>query len=1421
MDTPRIGEVQEDETEWESEWEHEEKHIERKDGEENPPGTGALDVLENQVSRKRSLRKTEERISNGYASVFANKIAKDADAEERWVKRRKLEKGMMSIRSRLEALLQRHEKVFSRDPDGVPPTIDRKLAEHQIRLKPGEKLGLSPPMRKRSQMQEDFLEDMIQRLLRAGLIRKRKEAAAYSSQAHVVTNPGRPMRMTIDYRGLNAKTEPDSFPIPRMDELLFGFRECRFFSTVDAQKGFWHIPVEEESRHLTAFRTRSGVYEWNVLPMGLSNSPASFQRFMSEAFSDMNFVKVYIDDIIIFSRKAEEHLQHLERVLQRCADRGITLKASKCHFLKKKLKILGYYISAEGITQDPEKLESIRNFQNPSDVKSLKRFLGMIQFFRMFSASTARILVPLYALCKKGVKFRWEEAEQKAFEEIKKELLKKRTLAYPDVNEKFYVSVDASDYAYGANLYQLREVEDGSLQLQNILAHSDEWSKAEKDAFLQDNKVPFIVESFSKKWNKHEVNYTTSEKECLAIVNALERWAHYLSPKEFEVWSDHRALTSLTTSEKPRLKRWKLRLTPFNFDLRWKAGRTMRDVDTLSRDERYQSMMVHCVRGYRIDTEAEPHESPDPADPFTNEIELYFVEEHPRLDDQMWEWIFPTGLEGEVPSEEKGEANDASEAVDDEKSRVKKKKKKSQEDSSQRIDEEIRRALIGSHSNFAMSQRNDPKLRQIMDELSNPEGEPQPAYCLQDDGVLYRDGKICVPSHELPLLLWLMHDHPMAGHVGASKLISRIRERFYVPKLNRKVQRYLDHCSCSRSKAKRGKRVGRTITFTHYGPLDCLQVDIVGPFPRSKKGNKYWVTLIDRYTRCLELVPVADRTAKLVAKAIYEHWTTRYGNPLVLMADNEFRSHVIEELCFLSGTRKIHSAPYKPSTNGLCERVHGFVQQLLQNATLNDVREWDTYLPAIRFAIMSSRLDGLGFSPYQLLYGREPRLPADEMIPRDSKVPEDVREYFNRHTKAIRQIRKIFDYTQSKVDARMKWKRDRRENRTATKFQVGDLVYHTRDYYGNSPEEKGLSKLLGRFRGPDPIVKVLGPNTFEVEVGPNKVLTFSARDLCAYRGKVLPEFRDRPSSEALDEQKVESKIRDSLELPRKNPLSGRLRSSSVESKSPELELPASSDENDPFEREDGGESLSPGTGAEEDEKDPLASEHKELNLQEGDVVRDFNGQWILAYETESHKQGKLSLMLGRRSPEGTAIHVHKPRRKDKKVFYLPLYFKKTGFAGEYESKVLDRRPDRKSGWEPWLVELDDKVTTVAKSLMDEDVDRPPERFVRFYAQVWDRKVSESEYPEPRDKGVVVVGARNSRRTGEGLPPRERPPRGGNAPNEIREEKLPPGEPPGRGIASRTRGKRKVSDDPSSVSGNPGHRRSKRLKPLRVSWVDND
>ena len=279
--------------------------------------------------------KNTERIHNSYSTAYMNAHADKDQCEEVYRRKRKKAKKLMKAKERLKKVLKKYEDCFARDPSQPPGTVSEDLCKHVIELKEGSDLGWSPGMRVKSENDNKFITATIEKLLAFGLIRR--VDANFASQVHIVKVPGKDPRFCVDYRQVNAATKPDPFPLPRMDELLYGFRGSTIFSTLDAQKGFWQVKLGKGAE-FSAFRTKKGVFQWTVMPMGLMNAPATFQRFMDMVFGDLSFVKVYIDDIIIASKNVEEHLFHVGKVLQRCRKNGITLKVSKCHFLKRSIK---------------------------------------------------------------------------------------------------------------------------------------------------------------------------------------------------------------------------------------------------------------------------------------------------------------------------------------------------------------------------------------------------------------------------------------------------------------------------------------------------------------------------------------------------------------------------------------------------------------------------------------------------------------------------------------------------------------------------------------------------------------------------------------------------------------------------------------------------------------------------------------------------------------------------------------------------------------------------------------------------------------------------------------------------------------------------------------------------------------------------
>src|ERR1044072_6673724 len=277
------------------------------------------------------------------------------------------------------------------------------------------------------------------------------------------------------------------------------------------------------------------------MPFGLNNASATFQRLMNEILRDYleKFIIVYLDNIMIFSKDKKSHKRHVRKVLNKIREARLKIKLLKYQWFKKEIKFVGHKISKEGIKLDEDNVKKIKECQPPKDVKGVRRFLGMAQYYRTFIKRFADIARPLYDLTRKDKEFEWMEAQQKAFEIIKKKLMEEPILAHPDWNKPFNLYTDASDTELGAILTQEDENEKG-----RVIAYE------------------------ARTLNQNEKNYLTTEKECLAVVWAVEKFRHYLGGwKKFKIFTDHAVLKSLMNHENPtgRRYRWMEKLTEYNF----------------------------------------------------------------------------------------------------------------------------------------------------------------------------------------------------------------------------------------------------------------------------------------------------------------------------------------------------------------------------------------------------------------------------------------------------------------------------------------------------------------------------------------------------------------------------------------------------------------------------------------------------------------------------------------------------------------------------------------------------------------------------------------------------------------------------------------------------------------------------------------
>ena len=321
----------------------------------------------------------------------------------------------------------------------------------------------------------------------------------------------------MDSRAINKITVRYRFPIPRLDDLLDQLSGATIFTKLDLKSGYHQIRIRPGDEWKTAFKIREGLYEWLVMPFGLSNAPSTFMRVMNQVLRPFigKFVVVYFDDILIYSTSHELHLQHLREVLSALRAASLYTAVNKCIFLTEKVLFLGYVVSKDGISVDQSKVDAIRDWPPPTTLSATRSFHGLASFYRRFIPHFSTIMAPITD-CMKGGKFSWTEAATKAFKIIKEKLITAPVLALPDFSLTFEVHCDASKVGIGAVLSQ------------------------------QGKPIAY----FSEKLNGAKAHYSTYDVKFYAVVQALKHWRHYLIHKDFVLYTDHVVLKYLNSQDK-------------------------------------------------------------------------------------------------------------------------------------------------------------------------------------------------------------------------------------------------------------------------------------------------------------------------------------------------------------------------------------------------------------------------------------------------------------------------------------------------------------------------------------------------------------------------------------------------------------------------------------------------------------------------------------------------------------------------------------------------------------------------------------------------------------------------------------------------------------------------------------------------------
>lgn len=780
------------------------------------------------------------------------------------------------------------------------------------------------------------VRDQISKMLEQGIIRPSN--SAWSSPIWVVPKKSdasgkTKWRLVVDFRKLNEKTIDDKYPIPNIADILDKLGNCQYFSTLDLASGFYQVEMEPSDIPKTAFNVEHGHFEFLRMPMGLKNAPSTFQRVMDNVLRGLQNVicLVYLDDVIIFSTSLQEHIINLEKVFKRLRDSNFKIQMDKSEFLKLETAFLGHIISKDGVKPNPDKIEAIKKYPIPKTPTEIKRFLGLLGYYRKFIPDFARITKPLTQCLKKGSKITLDQNYVDCFEKCKVLLTNDPILQYPDFSKDFVLTTDASNLAIGAVLSQ------GPIGNDKPVAYA------------------------SRTLNTSEINYSTIEKELLAIVWATKYFRPYLFGRKFKIITDHKPLQWVMNLKEPnsRLTRWKLKLSEYDFTVIYKQGKCNTNADALSRIEIHNEEISSIVAN---PTEKAP--SLDNSDTLTAHTDAENpILEVPITDEPLNK--FHRQICFTIVGDIKGKTKVSKPFESHTRTTIQLSKSNLEQDVVNAVKEYVNPKVktgIIIHPPLEMYSvipiiQNHFKSSAMNLVLTKTELENVKEYLRQQELIQkYHEGK--------------------TNHRGTTECYLALSHKYFWPKMKESIAKYINECTiCGQAKYDRNPiKQQFHIVPPPSKPFEVLHIDLF-----TVDTEKY-LTLVDAFSKYAQAYHLRDGTAISVVQALLKY-CTHHGIPSIIVSDRgtEFTNQLFLEFTRVHKIQHHKILAHAPNENGIVERFHSTLLEHLRLLKLQ--HRGESVVNLMSYAILAYNSSIHSFTkcrPLEVITGHfDPRDPID------------------------------------------------------------------------------------------------------------------------------------------------------------------------------------------------------------------------------------------------------------------------------------------------------------------------------------------------------------------------------------------------------------------------------------------------------------